>query len=189
MSVLYIRGLHVGLTWSTYRLGLTWNTYQHFRPSQSHKCITVKWLNSWQTITTGGCVKKASKPPSLWPILFLNLGSEFTYYCHLHEPSLAQQINCNWILFSHTRRWLPASFSLFLLLFYVILLLLIFTKIILLLFFYFIIIFFKKIIFISSCSGMFRHVPGFTYAHFKIESESQLDYHELPSAKQMLPLK
>ena len=36
---------------------------------------------------------------------------------------------------------------------------------------------------------MFRHVPGFTYAHFKIESESQLDYHELPSAKQMLPLK
>ena len=164
MSVLYIRGLHVGLTWSTYRLGLTWNTYQHFRPSQSHKCITVKWLNSWQTITRGGCVKKASKPPSSWQILFLNLGSEFTYYCYLHEPSLAQQINCNWILFSHTRRWLPASFSLFLYfsfffwLFYVILLLLIFTKIFLLLFFYY---FFMKIIFISSvpgCSGMFRNV-------------------------------
>ena len=113
MSVLYIRGLHVGLTWSTYRLGLTWSTYQHFRPLQSHKCITIKWLNSWQTITRGGCVKKASKLPSSWPILFLNLGSEFTYYCHLHEPSLAQQINCNWILFSHTQRWLPASFSLF----------------------------------------------------------------------------
>ena len=195
MSVLYIRGLHVGLTWSAYRLGLTWNTYQHFRPSQSHKCITVKWLNSWQTITTGGCVKKASKPPSSWPILFLNLGSEFTYYCHLHEPSLAQQINCNWILFSHTRRWLPASFSLFLLLFYVILLLLIFTKIILLLFFLFYYYFFSENYFyfimfrdVPACSGMFRF-PGFTDAHFKIESESQLDYHELPSAKQMLPLK
>ena len=156
MSVLYIRGLHVGLTWSTYRLGLTWNTYQHFRPSQSHKCITVKWLNSWQTITTGGCVKKASKPPSSWPILFLNLGSEFTYYCHLHEPSLAQQINCNWILFSHTRRWLPASFSLFLLLFYVILLLLIFTKIISLLFFLRKLFLFHHV---PGCSGMFRNVP------------------------------
>ena len=55
-----------------------------------------------------------------------------------------------------------------------------------------------KTIFILSCSGMFRHVPAcsemfrvpaFTDVHFKIESESHLDYHELPSTKQMLPLK
>ena len=197
MSVLYIRGLHVGLTWSTYRLGLTWNTYQHFRPSQSHKCITVKWLNSWQTITRGGCVKKASKPPSSWQILFLNLGSEFTYYCYLHEPSLAQQINCNWILFSHTRRWLPASFSLFLYFSFFFLVILCYFVIINFYKNYFIIIFFiflwKLFLFhlfrdVQACSGMFCF-PGFSDAHFKIESESLLDYHELPSAKQMLPLK
>ena len=55
-----------------------------------------------------------------------------------------------------------------------------------------------KIICILSCSGMFRDVPacsemfcvpGFTDAHFKIESESHPHYHDLPSAKQMLPLK
>ena len=86
-------------------------------------------------------------------------------------------------------------FFLFLLLFYVILLLLIFTKIILLLFFLFYYYFFYENYFyfimfrdVPACSGMFRF-PGFTDAHFKIESESQLDYHELPSAKQMLPLK
>ena len=59
---------------------------------------------------------------------------------------------------------------------------------------YFIIIFLCKLFLfhhvrdVPACSGMFRF-PGFTDAHFKIESESQLDYHELPSAKQMLPLK
>ena len=100
--------------------------------------------------------EESFKPPSSWPILFLNLGSEFTYYCHLHEPSLAQQINCNWILFSHTRRWLPASFSLFLLLFYIILLLLSFTKIILLLFFLRKLFLFHHV---PGCSGMFRNVP------------------------------
>ena len=39
---------------------------------------------------------------------------------------------------------------------------------------------------VPACSGMFR-VSGFTDAHFKIENESHTDYHELPSAKQMLP--
>ena len=43
--------------------------------------------------------------------------------------------------------------------FFVILLLLIFTKTMLLLSFYFINFFFIKIIFIFSCSGMFRNVP------------------------------
>ena len=46
-------------------------------------------------------------------------------YCHLHEPSLAQQIYCDKILFSHTRRWYQSLFlSLFIFRFYVILLLL-----------------------------------------------------------------
>ena len=40
---------------------------------------------------------------------------------------------------------------------------------------------------VPACSEMFR-VPGFTDAHFKIESESPRN-HELPSEKQMLPLK
>ena len=40
---------------------------------------------------------------------------------------------------------------------------------------------------VPACSGMFR-VSGFTDAHFKIENDlSHTDYHELPSAKQMLP--
>ena len=41
---------------------------------------------------------------------------------------------------------------------------------------------------VPGCSGMLR-VPGFTDAHSKIENESHPVYHELPSAKQMLPLK
>ena len=44
-------------------------------------------------------------------------------------------------------------------LFYVILLLSILTRIILLLFFYLINFFFMKIVFVFSCSGMFRDVP------------------------------
>ena len=113
-------------------IGLTWNTYRHFRPSQSHKWITVKWLNSSQTITRGGCEKKASTPPPYDP--FYSEFRAFTHYCHLHGPSLAQQINCNKILFSHTGIWLLVSFSLyffifcFFLLFYVILLFVNFYK-------------------------------------------------------------
>ena len=64
-----------------------------------------------------------------------------------------------------------------------------FIIIIIILFYYY---FFNEKLFlfyhVPGSSGMFRF-PGFTDAHFKIESESQLDYHELPSAKQMLPLK
>ena len=80
-----------------------------------------------------------------WASEFRIQKQAFTHYCHLHGPSLAQQINCDKIFV--------------VLLFCVILLLLIFTKIMLLLLFYFIIFFFfMKVIFIFSCSGMFRHV-------------------------------
>ena len=84
-------------------------------------------------------------------------------YCHLHEPSLAQQILicCDKILFSHTQRGYQFLFLdyfiifRFSLLFYVIIN---FYKnyfiIIILLYF-----FFMKIIFIFSCSGMFPNVP------------------------------
>ena len=101
-------------------------------------------------------------------IIFWIQKQAFTHYWHLHGPSLAQQINCDKILFSHTRRWYKflflnyffifLFFSFLFLLFYVILLLLVFTKIILLLLFYFY-FFFMKIIFIFSCSGIFRDVP------------------------------
>ena len=38
-------------------------------------------------------------------IIFWIQKQAFTHYWHLHGPSLAQQINCDKILFSHTRRW------------------------------------------------------------------------------------
>ena len=100
-------------------------------------------------------------------IIFWIQKQAFTHYWHLHGPSLAQQINCDKILFSHTRRWYKflflnyffifLFFSFFL--FYVILLLLVFTKIILLLLFYFfswkLFLFFH----VPGYSGMFRYVP------------------------------
>ena len=61
-------------------------------------------------------------------------------------------------------------FLFLLLLFYVILLLLIFTKTMLLLSFYLINFFFMKITFIFSCSGMFRHAPGFIDAPVYVPS-------------------
>ena len=110
-------------------------------------------------------------------IIFWIQKQAFTHYWHLHGPSLAQQINCDKILFSHTRRWYKflflnyffifLFFSFLFLLFYVILLLLVFTKIILLLLFYYYYFFFHENYFyffmfrdIPGCSGMFR-VPGF----------------------------
>ena len=109
-------------------------------------------------------------------IIFWFQKQAFTHYWHLHGPSLAQQINCDKILFSHTRRWYKflflnyffifLFFSFLFLLFYVILLLLVFTKIILLLLFYFYFFFHENYFYffmfrdIPGCSGMFR-VPGF----------------------------
>ena len=50
------------------------------------------------------------------PTLFFGIKRQaFTHYCHLNGASLAQQIYCDKVLFSHTRRWyqfLFLSFSL-----------------------------------------------------------------------------
>ena len=76
--------------------------------------------------------EESFNPPPYDP--FYSEFRAFTHYCHLHGPSLAQQINCNKILFSHTGIWLLVSFSLyffifcFFLLFYVILLFVNFYK-------------------------------------------------------------
>ena len=90
------------------------------------------------------------KHPLLRPILkYLNLEASLqsllSFACTF-TYSLAQQINCDKILFSHTRRWYQFQFSFislffviffyYFMLIYVILLLLIFIKIILLLLFY-----------------------------------------------------
>ena len=81
----------------------------------------------------------------------------FTHYCHLHEPLLAQQIICGKILFSHTQRWYQFLFLYFFIFrFFLFLLLYVIVN------FYknyiIIIFFFMKIIFIFSCSRMFRNV-------------------------------
>ena len=121
-------------------------------------------INLWQTITRGGCVRKAWKPPSSRPILiyfeFRSKPSPITVIC-MNPPSLAQQILifCDKILFSHTQRGYQ-----FLVLDYFIIfrffcccyftLLLIFTKNILLFLFYYYYFFH-----VPECSGMFRNVP------------------------------
>ena len=43
---------------------------------------------------------------------------EFTHYCHLNGPSLAQKIHCDKILFSHTRIWYQFLFLSFFLSFF-----------------------------------------------------------------------
>ena len=75
-----------------------------------------------------------------------------THYCHLHGPSLAPQINCNKIMFSHTRRWYFSFLFFFFFfwyfrLFYVILFLLILFSWKIFLFFH-----------VPGCSGKFRHI-------------------------------
>ena len=101
---------------STYRLGLTWSTYRHFRPSQSLKWITVKWLNSWQTITRGGCVTGSLKTSFVRPILIyfelearLHLLLSFEWTLTRLTNKLRQNI-----VFSYSEM-IPVSFSLFLL--------------------------------------------------------------------------
>ena len=80
-------------------------------------------INSRQTIKRGSCVKKAWKPPSSLPILILiefRNKPSLDHYCHLHKPLLAQQINRDKILFSHTQRRYQFLFLNYFLLFYVI---------------------------------------------------------------------
>ena len=157
------------LAWHELLTDLAWHEilHRHFRPSQSRKWITALWMiNSWQTWS--GCVRKVWKTPSSQPfIIFWIQKQAFTHYWHLHGPSLAQQINCDKILFSHTRRWYKflflnyffifLFFSFFVILCYFVIISFYknyFTIIILFLFF-----FFMKIIFIFSCAGIFRDVP------------------------------
>ena len=90
----------------------------------------------------------------------MNLEEAFTDYCHLHKPSLAQQIfiGCDkycFLILTEDTSFFFLIISLFFVFFFVILrYLLIFTKIILsLLFYYF---FFHKNYFYFC---MFRHVP------------------------------
>ena len=143
-------------------------------------------INSWQTITSVSSVRKAWKPPSSRPISiyfeFRSKPSLITIICidpHSSNKLIAKKY-CFIILLDEQ---IPVSFSrsdflIFLFsVFHVILLLLMFTKnmlLSLLLFYLFIFFFFMKIIFIFSCSGMFRHfpeysgmfrVPGFIDAH------------------------
>ena len=122
-------------------------------------------INLWQTITRGGCVRKAWKPPSSRPILI--------YFEFRSKPSLVTVIswtltrptNFNLlrqnIVFSYSERipvpfsWLFHYFSFF---FCYFTLLLIFTKIMsLLLLFYYIYIFFFFFFFFYFF--MFRDVP------------------------------
>ena len=110
-------------------------------------------INSRQTSKRGSCVRKAWSLPATHFNIYLNLESSLhsiiTVICK--KTLLAQQINRDKILFSHTRRWYQFLFLNFFLLFYVIVN---FYKN------YFIFNFFSmKIIFIFSCCGMFRDVP------------------------------
>ena len=99
-------------------------------------------------------------------IIFWIQKQAFTHYWHLHGPSLAQQINCDKILFSHTRRWYKfiflnyffifLFFSFFVILCYFVIISFYKNYFIIIILFYF---FFMKIIFIFSCSGIFRDVP------------------------------
>ena len=157
------------LAWNELLTDLAWHEilHRHFRPSQSRKWITALWMiNSWQT--WGGCVRKVWKTPSSQPILlyfeFRSRPSLITGICmdpHSPNKSIATKY-CFLILGDDTSFFFLIIslffFSFLFLSFYVILLLLVFTKIILLLLFYFI-FFFMKIIFIFSCSGIFRDVP------------------------------
>ena len=112
---------------------------------------------AWQTITRGGCVRKAWEPPSSRPILiyfeFRSKPSLITVVCM--DPHSPKKLFATkyWflILFSFISRFFLFVFVFAFLCYFT--LLLMFTKIILLIFF------FMKIISIFSCSGMFRNVP------------------------------
>ena len=123
-------------------------------------------INLWQTITRGGCVMKAWKPPSSRPILiyfeFRSKPSLVTVFAWtLTHPTNFNLLRQD-IVFSYSERipvsfsWLFHYFSFFFFGYYT--LLLIFTKTILLLLFYYI-FFFMKIIILFSCTEVLRSVP------------------------------
>ena len=123
---------------------------------------------------------KLENPPlrDPFPEYILNLEASFTHYCHLHGPSLAQQIICDKILLSHTRRWyqflflnhffsFSGFFCFLFLLFYVILLLFYKNYSIIIILFNFFFFSWKLLLFfhVPGCSGMLR-VPGFIDARW-----------------------
>ena len=126
------------LAWHESLTDLAWPEilHRHFRPSQNRKWITAKWL------TQG------------------TLHSLLSFAWTLTRPTNFNLLRQN-IVFSYSDR-IPVSFFLIISLFFVFFLLFyvlinfyknVFVIIILLYFF------FMKIIFIFSCSGMFRNVP------------------------------
>ena len=158
------------LAWNELLTDLAWHEilHRHFRPSQSRKWITAKWLTQGKQLQEVAVWRKLESP------LF---ATHFNIFEFRSKPSLLSVIrmeqinnnlfNCAKILFSHTRKWFFLNYFFIFRLFFTLsfcyfTLSLIFTKIILLLLliYIYIYIFFMKIIFIFSCSGMFRD-PGF----------------------------
>ena len=132
-----------------------------------YKWITAKWLThgkQLQGVVVWGKLENPSSRPIL--IYFEFRSKALTHYCHLHGPSLAQQIICDKILFSHTRRWYEFLFLYFLifpflsffLLSYVIVN---FYKNDFIIIIYFILFSRKLLLFfhVPGCFGMFRNVP------------------------------
>ena len=121
-------------------------------------------INLWQTITRGGCVRKAWKPPSSRPILiyfeFRGKPSLITVICmNPHSPNKFQFVATKYCFLMLREDTSFLINSLFFVFFCYFTSLLIFTKIIILLSFYY--IFFSwKLFFIFSCHGMFRNVPA-----------------------------
>ena len=108
-------------------------------------------------------MSKACKPPSTRAILiyfeFRSKPSLIAVICmNRHTPNKLFATKYCFFILGDDSSFFFLIISLFFV-FFVILLLLIFTKTMLLLSFYFINFFFIKIIFIFSCSGMFRNVP------------------------------
>ena len=142
------------LAWHELLTDLAWHEilHRHFRPSQGRKWITAKWLTAWQT------------RPILIYFEFRSKPSLITVICmDPHSPNkLFATKYCFLILRDDTSFFfLIISVFFVFLLFYAILSYFVIVNFyknyfIIILFNYF---FFLKIIFVFSCSGMFRNVP------------------------------
>ena len=152
---------------------LAWHEilHRHFRPSQSLKWITAKWLTHGKQLQEVAVWGKLENPLLARPILiyfeFRSKPSLITVICmDPHSPNKLFATNYCFLILEDDTSFFFLIISLFfvfffILLFYAILLLLNFTKtMLLLLLFYFINFFFRKITFIFSCSGMFRDDPA-----------------------------
>ena len=136
---------------------LAWHEILHrrFRPSQTRKWITAKWFSTWQTRPILIYFEFRSKPLLITVICM-----------DPHSPNkLSATKYCFLILGDDTSFFfliISVFLGVFLLLFYAILcyfVIINFYQNYSLLLFYLINFFFMKIVFVSSCSGMFRHVP------------------------------